>query len=480
MNDFKETLTELTHYAREIKVLYVEDESEIRQNIQRLLSMIFPTVDVASNGREGLEKYLQTSYPLVISDILMPEMNGVEMIREIRKINPGQNFVITSACEESSFLLELINLGVAQFILKPLNTDQIIKTLHTVVLNIYNAKKVEEFTHSLKQEVLHQSTLLEQYKDIVDVTTIVSKADLKGRISYVNEAFCKASGYSAEELIGKNHNIVRHPDMPSEVFSNMWKSILDKKTWHGTIKNRKKDGSYYITDSTVKPIVDEYGNIIEFMSIRYDVTMLFDLNQEIWKTQHELLYLLGEVGETRSRETGNHVRRVAKYSKLLGELHGLGEEEINLLYSASPMHDIGKIGIPDAVLLKPGKLDETEFLTMKKHAEIGFEILKNSKRPMLEAAAIIAHEHHERWDGKGYPQNLSGEQIHIYGRITALADVFDALGCARIYKKSWPMEEVIDYIKLESGKQFDPHLVDLFIENLDKFIAISEEFGDTF
>ncbi len=479
MKGFKERLKELTHCASGIKVLYVEDKEQIRENIRSLLSMIFTSVEVASNGREGLQKYRKSSHELVISDIVMPEMNGIEMIREIKKINPEQNVIITSACEESNFLLELINLGVAQFILKPINSEQMIDVMHQVIMNIYNAKKVEEFTRYLEQEVLHQSTLLEQYKEIVDVTMIVTKTDPKGRITYVNEAFCKVSGYSVEELLGKNHNIVRHPDVPSEVFSNMWNTILAKQIWHGTIKNRKKDGSYYITDSTVKPILDEYGNILEFMSIRYDVTMLFDLNEEIWQTQHEMLYLLGEVGETRSRETGNHVRRVAKFSKLLAELHGLNEEETNLLYSASPMHDIGKIGIPDAVLLKPGKLDETEFLTMKKHAEIGFEILKNSKRPLLKAAAIIAHEHHERWDGNGYPQRLAAEEIHIYGRITALADVFDALGCARIYKKSWPMEEVIEYIKGERGKQFDPDLVDLFMGHIDKFIAISEEFSDS-
>jgi PAS domain S-box-containing protein len=479
MKEFKARLKELTQCANGIKVLYVEDKEQIRENIRSLLCMIFTSVDVASNGREGLKKYTKYAHELVISDILMPEMNGIEMIRAIKKINPEQNFIITSACEESNFLLELINLGVAQFILKPINSEQMIDVMHQVIMNIYNAKKVEEFTLYLEQEVLHQSTLLEQYKEIVDVTMIVTKTDPQGRITYVNEAFCEVSGYTREELLGKNHNIVRHPDVPSEVFSNMWNTILDKKIWHGTIKNRKKDGSYYITDSTVKPILDEYGNILEFMSIRYDVTMLFDLNEEIWQTQHEMLYLLGEVGETRSRETGNHVRRVAKFSKLLAELHGLNEEETNLLYSASPMHDIGKIGIPDAVLLKPGKLDETEFLTMKKHAEIGFEILKNSKRPLLKAAAIIAHEHHERWDGNGYPQKLSGEDIHIYGRITALADVFDALGCARIYKKSWPMEEVIAYIKRERGKQFDPDLVDLFIGHMDKFIAISEEFRDS-
>lgn len=476
--NFKETIQDLASHAKGMCILYVEDEPMIRENTQSLLSMIFESVTTASNGVEGLDAYIRTPQDLVISDILMPNMNGLEMILQIKNINPNQSIIVTSACEESSYLLDLINLGVAQFVLKPINVEQLVNTLHNVVMNLYNAKKVEEFTHSLKQEVVHKSMLLEQYKDVVDITMIVSKTDIAGNITYVNKSFCDVSGYSLEELIGKSHKIIRHPDVPNEVFTNMWNTILQKKTWHGTIKNLKKNGDFYITDSTIKPILDEFGNILEFISIRYDVTALFELNEEIWNTQHELLYILGEVGETRSRETGNHVRRVAEYSKLLATLYGMEENHANLLYSASPMHDIGKIGIPDAILLKPGRLNDEELIIMRKHAEIGYDILKNSKRPMLEAAAVIAREHHEKWDGSGYPKGISGESIHIFGRITALADVFDALNCERVYKKSWKMEDIIAYIKKEKGKQFDPKLVELFMVNIDKFVNISQSLSD--
>lgn len=475
---FKETIRDIAKHAEGLKVLYVEDDSLIRENTHSFLSMLFTSVDTACNGKEGLELYEKEHHDLVISDVLMPEMNGIEMSRRIKNIDPSQSIVITSATEESSHLLELINIGVSQFILKPMKIEQMGEVLHAVVMNLYNARKVEDFTHTLEKEVVHQSNLLEQYKDIVDISTIVSKTNVKGKITYVNDAFCKTSGYAREELIGKSHNVIRHPDVPSEVYANMWKTILDKKTWHGTIKNQKKNGDYYITDSTVKPILDEYGNIIEFISIRYDVTMLFDLHNEIWNTQHELLYILGEVGETRSRETGNHVRRVARYSKLLGQLYNLDTEMVDLLYTASPMHDIGKIGIPDEVLLKPGRLNDEEMKVMRRHASMGYDILKNSKRPILEAAAIIAYEHHERWDGSGYPRGLEGDAIHIYGRITALADVFDALSCARIYKDSWSIEEVLKFIRKERGQQFDPNLVDIFIEHIDQFIEIFEELSD--
>ncbi len=266
--------------------------------------------------------------------------------------------------------------------------------------------------------------------------------------------------------------------MEPEFYENLWETILSKQVWRGTIKNLKKNGERYITETTIKPILDEFENIIDYISISHDVTELYDLNEEIWQTQHEMLSLLGEVGETRSQETGNHVRRVAKYSRLLGELYGLEEEQIRLIYSAAPMHDIGKIGIADSILLKPGKLDPTEYTVMQTHSDIGYAILKNSNRPLLQAAAIIAKEHHEKWDGSGYPNALNGENIHIYGRIVALADVFDALSCERIYKKAWPIEKIIDFIFSERGRHFDPKLVNLFMENIDQFIEISYKFAD--
>lgn len=356
--------------------------------------------------------------------------------------------------------------------------EQMLGILLAVVENIDNARRVEEFNCNVKRELIYQSSLLEQYKEIVDMTSIVSKTNLKGKITYVNDKFCNISGYSRDELLNKNHNVVRHSEMPSEVFENLWKTIKENKVWQGTIKNKNKNGGFYITDTTIKPILDVNGDIIEYISIRYDVTQLHLLNDEIWNTQSELLLLLGEIGETRSKETGNHVRRVALYSKLLAELYGLEKDDIELLYSASPMHDIGKIGISDSILLKPSKLDPYEFEIMKTHSNIGYDIFKKSTRPLMQTAAIIAYEHHEKWNGLGYPRGLSGNNIHIYGRITALADVFDALGSDRCYKKAWPIDKVLELILEERGQYFDPQLVDLFVDNLDRFIDILKQYSD--
>jgi len=201
-------------------------------------------------------------------------------------------------------------------------------------------------------------------------------------------------------------------------------------------------------------------------------------DKEIEATQKEIIFTMGAIGETRSKETGNHVKRVAEYSKLLATLYGLDEEEAELIKMASPMHDIGKVGIPDNILNKPGKFELDEWNIMKTHAELGYEMLRHSQRPILKAAAIIANEHHEKIDGTGYPQGLKGEDIHIYGRITAVADVFDALGSDRVYKKAWELDRILELFKQDSGTHFDAKIVTLFLDNLELFLEIRKQFMD--
>ncbi|WP_025784669.1 HD domain-containing phosphohydrolase [Sporosarcina sp. D27] len=204
----------------------------------------------------------------------------------------------------------------------------------------------------------------------------------------------------------------------------------------------------------------------------------FILHNELLETQKEIIETMGEIGESRSQETGNHVKRVATYSYKLAQLAGVSESQSLLLRYASPMHDIGKVATPDSILLKPGKLTPEEFEEMKLHTVVGHNIFRKSERELLKTAAIIAHEHHERWEGGGYPRGLEREQIHIFGRITAIADVFDALGSDRVYKKAWPLKKIVSYMSEQRGKQFDPTLIDLFLDHLDEFVAIRDSFND--
>lgn len=202
------------------------------------------------------------------------------------------------------------------------------------------------------------------------------------------------------------------------------------------------------------------------------------LERERDRAQHEMLMTLSEAIEARSRETGNHVRRVAEYSRLLGQLAGLDSRNTHLLFLAAPLHDAGKIAIPDAILNKRGEHTAEESAIMRSHAELGRRIFTKHDSPVLRAAAVVAGQHHERWDGGGYPQGLRGEEIHLFGRITALVDVFDALTNPRCYKDAWPMHRALDYLVQQSGARFDPKLVELFMENLDQFLEIHERLRD--
>ncbi len=321
--------------------------------------------------------------------------------------------------------------------------------------------------------------LSKEYEKALDESTIVSRTNLDGEIVYANERFYETTGFPPQEVLGKTHRIVRHPDNSEAFYEQMWDTITSGRIWKGVIKNLRKDKTEYVVNSMIYPIKDSSGKTIEYMAIRNDITDIITLHREIEDTQREVIFKMGAVGESRSKETGDHVRRVADYSQLLARKAGLEEEEAQLLKDASPMHDIGKVGIPDSILLKPGKLTAQEYEQMKTHTEIGYNILKESKRELLQTAAIVAYEHHEKWDGSGYPRGLSGDDIHIYGRITAIADVFDALGHDRVYKKAWELDRILELFKAERGKHFDPVLVDLFFENLEEFLAIKRRYDDS-
>jgi response regulator RpfG family c-di-GMP phosphodiesterase len=243
------------------------------------------------------------------------------------------------------------------------------------------------------------------------------------------------------------------------------------------IKDGKFDNELRIVRS------DELGKISSAInsmriSIKQGIEDIENLNAEITDTQKEVVFTMGSIAETRSKETGNHVKRVAAYSELLALKYGLSEDEAKLLRLASPMHDIGKVAIPDSILNKPGKHTDDEFSIMKTHAILGYEMLKYSSRDILKAAAIVAHEHHEKFDGSGYPRGIKANEIHIYGRITAIADVFDALGSDRCYKKAWEDEAIFELLRTNSAKHFDPELVKIFFENFEEINAIRNTYKD--
>ena len=219
-------------------------------------------------------------------------------------------------------------------------------------------------------------------------------------------------------------------------------------------------------------------NLLQKNNIALEVKAKDDhkrLLSELEENQTEMIWVLAELMESTSDETGQHIRRVAEISALLAQYHPeLNDRDIELLRYASPMHDIGKMTVPYDILHKPGRYTEEEFQAMQLHTTNAYKLLNWSERPLIKAAATIAYEHHEKWNGKGYPRGLKGDEIHLYGRIVALADVFDALTHKRQYKKAWDIDSAIAYIQEHDGTQFDPELIAIFTDHIDEFIAISQ------
>ena len=228
-----------------------------------------------------------------------------------------------------------------------------------------------------------------------------------------------------------------------------------------------------------EPVEAEVRELLEIfcanVAITYESLLL---REEIQDTQRSTVYIIGEAVERRSKETGAHVRRVGELAAMLADAVGMKGADVEFMRQAAPLHDVGKIGIPDRVLNKPGKLDEEEWEVMKTHARIGYELLNKSDKRILQLGATIAHEHHERWDGLGYPRGLAGEQIHLVGRIVALADVMDALVSQRCYKKPWDFDAALDYVREQAGQQFDPELVRLLTQRLGEVRSIYERYPD--
>lgn len=582
-----------------IKLLYVEDDKETREELAMILEPWVGELFVAGDGEEGLKLFQAHLPDIVVTDIQMPRLSGLAMSSEIRQLVPEQPIVVVSAYNDVEYLFRAIELGIDQYLTKPLNVDRLLDKL----VQITTARL------ALKERKLNR-VLLEQYKHLVDESAIVCKLDLNGRITYVNAKMCEISGYSASELTGRALSVLQHEsESPQQTQASLQNACAGSK-WAGIVKNRRQDGEMYVVERSLVPILNDHGLTTEIVALDVDVTPLYEtyknlvdvlsrthltleeqrhfvgeykralelgtcvcvtdqahriisinrpfeallglssadlegepvsrimpdlsdercldevqqanqehftsrvvrivghngkemqfsvgfvgvhdlsgtvksiimtcqditesmrLSRDIVDTQRELLYMLGEVVESRSQETGEHIRRVAQVSKFLALKVGLDPDTAEMIETTAPMHDVGKVGIRDVILQKPGKLTAEEYEEMKAHASIGFNILGKVNRPLIGVAANIAHQHHERHDGKGYPRGLKGDEISIEARIVGIADVLDALLSSRIYKPAWDEQRAFDYFREQRGKQFDPVLIDILLTHWEAIMNL--------
>jgi len=265
-------ILKLKKVASSLSVLYVEDNKELVKNFSTYLSKIFDNVETSTDGEEALEKYKIKQYDIIITDINMPKMNGLILTKQIKEINNQQTIVLMSAYSDSKILLSAIKLDIDGYIVKPIDNIEINKLLLKLCTNIKNRyeKKINiQQQQSLMTHIRTKNDLLKQYTDVINKVAIVSRTDLKGIITEVNDFFCEISGYTREELIGQNHNIVRHQDVPSSIYAELWKTIQEGKVWEGTIKNKAKNDEPYYVHVTVIPIYDKNRTVESYMGIRF-------------------------------------------------------------------------------------------------------------------------------------------------------------------------------------------------------------------
>ncbi|MFZ6692416.1 HD domain-containing phosphohydrolase [Undibacterium sp. SXout20W] len=329
---------------------------------------------------------------------------------------------------------------------------------------IYRKRNLTDFANGLLQQVV---ALLQLENSML--IRLCGASAISGENEY--EVLAKIGDLKNEQQIFSAELL----DKLDASYANRITHLVDD-TYVGYFPNVSGKTSLFVLQG-IANISDIDIKLLEVFS--NGVAIAFDnilLNQEITDTQSELIMRLGDVVESRSHEAGNHVRRMAEICYLIAIESGMDKAEAMTLKQAAPMHDIGKIATPDAVLLKPGKLDEAEWEVMKQHPHVGMSILNGSQRPILRASSIIAHQHHEKFDGSGYPQGLKGTEIHPFARIVAVADVFDALIQKRCYKPAWPIDEVLKHLQQVAGTHLDPQYVEVLINNVEVALAFNEQY----
>jgi response regulator RpfG family c-di-GMP phosphodiesterase len=496
------------HAPPKWKVMIVDDEEEVHDVTKMVLSdvtfnetgLMFLHAYSADETKNLIKKHPDTA--LILLDVVMEEDDSglkiIKYIREELKNNFVRIVIRTGQPGEAPEKKVIVDYDINDYKEKTELTSQ--KLFSTVIASLRSYENLITIDNNRRglEKIIEASVKLFEPQSLEKF----SKDALHNLLSLfrINENIFEEhiSGFIAEKsrkgyhvmaFIGEFENF-SHTKSREIITDDITKLInktrknkklfcFDENQYIDILKSRTGD-EIVIYFKSKKPFNQSERYLTEILGS--NITSIFEnicLTKEIEETQKELLITLGEVVESRSRETGKHVERVAEYSKHLALHYGISEEEADLIKRASPMHDIGKVGIPDSILNKPEKLTIAEFEIIKTHTTIGYEILKLSKRKLLKAAAIIALQHHERYDGKGYPAGLKGEEIHIYGRITCLADVFDALGSDRVYKEAWSLDQILTYIKDERGKHFDPVLVDIFFDTLDDILGIRDNHPDT-
>ncbi|SEI07002.1 Response regulator receiver domain-containing protein [Rheinheimera pacifica] len=495
------------------KVLIVDDEPEVHAVTKLALSdftfqsknLSFLSAYSGSEAKALIKQHPDTA--IILLDVVMETDDAgllvARYIREelhnehvriiLRTGQPGQaperqviiNYDIndykskTELTAQKLFTVIMSSLRSYRDIMSLEQSRQGLEKIINASADLFSSHSMEQFIDGVLQQL---TSILGCNEDALLVSSSLVAGNVAGEITDPHNLVVFAGQGEFESKEGKPVQEVLAPEL-MEAFDTALKSrgIVYRDNYLVAYCTSKfTHGSLLYISGLPGIITENQKKLIELFSQNVQIAYEnVQLQHEIEDTQREIVYRLSEAVEHRSIETGNHVKRVAFICYDLAKAYGLPEEEAERLMFAAPLHDVGKVGIPDGILNKPAKLQGQEWEVMKTHTSIGYEILKNSKRSIIQAGAVIAQDHHEKWDGTGYPAGKKGEDIHIYGRIAALADVYDALRHRRCYKSAWPLDQVMATIEAEAGKQFDPKLVEIFKSRVDKLEAILQKYPDS-
>ncbi len=487
------------------KIVIVDDEPEVHEVTQLVLASFrfeerplqFLHAYSGDEGRQLLVDHPDTA--VVLLDVVMEtEQAGLELVKVIRGelANRFVRIVLRTGQPGQAPEQDVIrNYDINDYKEKTELTSQRLFTTLYATLRAYRdimiieenkrglERVIESSAHIFSHQESHQfaSAVLNQITNLVGVDRGTLYCKINRRSEEQPEHFYVAAATGPYQRFVKQAADERLPEHIAQSLRDAFDQraslfLSDHYVLHFTDSHATESLLYVAETYNLAPLDLK---LLEVFCT--NVSIAFEnlhLHQEIADAQMEMLCLLAGAAETRSQETANHVRRVGLLAELFALKLGLPVEQASMLRLAAPLHDIGKIGIPDNILNKPGPHTEEERTLMQRHAEIGARLLGESRRPLLKMAAQVALDHHENWDGSGYPRGLKGEDISIVGRITALADVFDALGSRRCYKEPWPDEQIQDFIREQRGRKFDPDLVDVMFEHWHEVEAVRAKLPD--
>ena len=530
----------------EQNILVVDDDLLVRKVLKKYISSLGYYVDTAEDGHSALDMLRSFSYDLVLTDLEMPRLDGIELLKQMSVEFPVIPKIVLTGHGTNDDILAALKTGAYDFLYKPIDDFDILEyslkrgieskklredkerhvteleKINEIISMLNSGKSTEEIFNmlnvSLKKIIPFDGMVLTMFNDtntFLEVENVIFNHSIYYTLLRKADRFF-ISDFSIKNFIDGEFELFNLGDLGSYLKNNKIHEIFDELHRNGInsilsvpliLKNQIRGIIFFLSGykfffknhhiTFVKSIVGQIALSVQRAELMKEIEnhsknlekIVSERTEEVLKTQRATIFALSSIADARDAETGDHLERIRNYSVLLMKLYKYDEDhpEINSrfmrdLYDSSVLHDIGKVGIPDRILLKKGFLTEEEFTIMKKHTTIGYEALKNASGDLgsdffLNMAMDIILFHHERWDGAGYPYGLKGEEIPLTARIVSIADVYDALTSKRPYKIAFTHEKAIEIMKHEDGK-YDPELFNLFIKNAEKFNKIRIKYSD--